>query len=103
PTLVCAGGIFYGEVEGRMHVLGSTIHGKDIHIVVPKGLKLEASKYTDRGLTFVHETGGKLGFFCKNKNEVGFQCSAYMDSSEEELVYKHLMPSNLVASDSIVL
>ncbi|MGX6960786.1 MAG: hypothetical protein ACIPMY_06245 [Rickettsia endosymbiont of Pentastiridius leporinus] len=27
PTLVCAGGIFYGVVEGRMHVLGSTIMG----------------------------------------------------------------------------
>lgn len=103
PTLVCSAGIFYGVVDGKMHVLGSKIIGKNIHIAVPNGLKLEASKYTNKSLIFVDETGSKLGFYCKNRQEIGVSAAAFSTQDEQEMWYEHLLKSSLVAQDSLTI
>lgn len=103
PTLVCSAGIFYGVVEGKMHVLGSKIIGKDIHIAVPKGLKVEASKYTDKSLIFVDEIGEKLEFYGKNRNEFGVRAGVYATKDEQEMWCEHLSRSSLVAEGSLTI
>ena len=101
PTLVCTGGIFYGIVDGRMHVLGSTIIGKDIHLVVPNGLKLEASKYTDTNIVFVNETGAKLGFYHKGKGEFGTRMGVSNNQEEQEIWRQYITKTVVAAKDTL--
>ncbi|UCM85508.1 MAG: hypothetical protein LF885_05945 [Rickettsia endosymbiont of Culicoides impunctatus] len=103
PTIICAGGTFYGIVGGQMHILGSKIIGQDIHLVVPNGLKLEASKYTDKSLIFCSESGFKVGFYHKGKSEGGFRAAATVDSDQQKLWDQHLNSSELVASNALTI
>ncbi|WP_375318930.1 hemagglutinin repeat-containing protein [Candidatus Tisiphia endosymbiont of Oplodontha viridula] len=103
PTIICAGGSFYGIVGGQMHILGSKIMGQDIHLVVPNGLKLEASKYTDKSLIFCSESGFKVGFYHKGKSEGGFRIGATTDRDQEKLWEQHLNSSELVASNTLTI
>jgi len=103
PTIIVAGGHFYGITEGQMHILGSKIIGKDIHIVAPKGLKLEASKYIDTAVNFIHESGFKLGYYNKGNSEVGLSASGFVTSDKLELERHHLNESMLLARDSLSL
>ncbi len=86
-----------------MHILGSKIIGQDIHLVVPNGLKLEASKYTDKSLIFCSESGFKIGFYHKGKNEGGFRAAATVDSDQQKLWDQHLNSSELVASNALTI
>jgi hypothetical protein len=101
PTIICAGGAFYGIVGGKMKVLGSKIIGNDIHIVAHKGLELEASKYTDKSYIFCHESGVKLGFYGKGKSEGGLQIAAYKDQQSQQIEQEVVVPSQLLASNML--
>jgi hypothetical protein len=103
PTIIAAKGHFFGITEGKMHILGSKIVGKDIHIVAPKGLKLEASRYTDSAFTFVHETGSKLGYYHKGNSEAGFAAGVYMNKSKLNTELQHVHESMLCAEDTLSL
>jgi len=103
PTIICAGGTFYGIVGGTMHILGSKIIGHDIHLAVPNGLKLEASKYTDKSLTFVSESGIKLGYYLKGKQEVGVRAGASFDAEHQKVWQRHIESSELTAANSITI
>lgn len=101
PTIICAGGAFYGIVGGKMKVLGSKIIGNDIHIVAHKGLELEASKYTDKSYIFCHESGVKLDFYGKGKSEGGLQIAAYKDQQSQQIEQEVVVPSQLLASNML--
>lgn len=101
PTIICAGNVFYGIADGQMHILGSKIIGKNIHVVAPNGLKLEASKYLDTSINFIHQSGLRLGYYAKGNKEAGIVAGGYIENERGSIYRQHLGQSELLASDTL--
>ena len=108
PTLYYNQGNFYGYSEGKVHLLGSKIIGNDIYLYAEKGIKLEASPFSQEKIVTISEEcvrvgfstgGGKHSFdaeFISQEEKTKFKNTFY---SESELIARNHM--NLETKDII--
>ena len=100
PTLYYTQGNFYGYSEGKVHLMGSKIIGNDIYLYAEKGIKLEASPFSQEKIVTISEDCARVGFstgggkhsfdaeFISQEEKTRFKNTFY---SESELIARNHM------------
>lgn len=108
PSIFMANNTFYGCSKGKIYILGSIVDSKteDIHLVAPKGVKLEAVAETGSSYHKTYKSGFGLrgglslkgGFisvgYCGNSQEIRQKIKVYTSACLNSLEGKTLIKAD---------
>lgn len=101
PTIICVQGVFYGYASGEFHVLGTHIEGKEVYLIAPQGVKLEAAHFEQEKFVYINEKAARVGFSVSSK-EASFGGDLSYASNRLRQQCKIHFPSSIVADKLVI-